>query len=130
MADGYALLDTAAGRMRARAANGGAAPGVACYLGMRPEDLTLVTNGTRGDGNLIEGEVVQARFVGEATIYSVRVGPAVIAFKAHHSVELASGARVRLAAAPEHCVAVLPARADAGPYAGDDELGPAERHAR
>jgi ABC-type Fe3+/spermidine/putrescine transport system ATPase subunit len=129
MADGYALLDTAAGSMRARAVNGAAPPGTSCYLGMRPEDLVLLANGALDRGNVIEGEVVQSRFVGEATIYSVRVGASVIAFKAHHSIDLAPGARVRLAAAPEYCVAVLPALAEASPYAGEDELGLAERHA-
>ncbi|MGE0747839.1 MAG: ABC transporter ATP-binding protein [Rhodospirillales bacterium] len=127
-ADGFALLDTAAGRMRARATNGAAVPGASCYLGMRPEDLVPADTAPAG-GNVVEGEVVQARFVGEATIYSVRIGASVVSFRAHHSLELAKGARVRLAAPPEHCVAVLPAQADAGPYAGEDELGPAAAHA-
>jgi ABC-type Fe3+/spermidine/putrescine transport system ATPase subunit len=126
-ADGFAVLDTPAGRMRARPSGG--APvvnGAACYLGIRPEDFELQSNGHAAAGNVVEGEVVQARFVGEATIYAVRVGGAVLGFKARHGIEFAIGDRVRLAAAAEHCVAVSPA-ATRDAYDAREEIGP--RHA-
>jgi iron(III) transport system ATP-binding protein len=109
----HALLDTAAGRMRARAPRH-AAPGTDCLLGIRPEDFVLagVEAGagaeSGSDGNVIAGEIVRSRFIGEAVMYTVRVGDAELMFKAHHRVELADGARIRLAAAARDCVTVMP----------------------
>jgi iron(III) transport system ATP-binding protein len=103
----YALLDTSAGRMRARAPRNGI-QGSACLLGVRPEDLVVTGDDPAADDNLIAGEIVQSRFIGEAVMYAVRVGDTELMFKAHHRVELADGAPVRLAAAARDCVTVMP----------------------
>jgi ABC-type Fe3+/spermidine/putrescine transport system ATPase subunit len=122
--DGYLLLETAAGRMRARPPrNGGAARGGACFLGVRPEDVTLAPGegGAAGAGdNVFEGEIVRGRFIGEATVYTARVGSADLAFRSHHGAALAHGTRVRLAAPADRCITVMPARGDAAAYARDD----------
>ncbi len=103
----YAVLETASGRMRARAPRlGGLGP---CLLGIRPEDLMLVTDDAP-DGNVLEGLIRSARFLGDTVVYAVRVGDAELTFRAHHRSDLVEGARVRLAVAAEDCVAVLPTR--------------------
>jgi hypothetical protein len=82
-------------------------------MGIRPEDVVLVADGTDGmDGNLIEAEITGSRFIGEATVHAARIGGSELAFKTHHTVEIPLGARVRLHAPPRHCVTIVP-RGDA-----------------
>jgi ABC-type Fe3+/spermidine/putrescine transport system ATPase subunit len=108
----HALLDTAAGRMRARAPKN-MAYGTGCLLGVRPEDLALIGEGEKPDGNIFEGEILRSRFLGEAVVYGVRIGDAELTFKTHHRFELPDRARVRLTAAAQDCVTVLPRRSTA-----------------
>jgi ABC-type sugar transport system ATPase subunit len=111
-AGGYALLDTAAGPIRARAPRNGG-PGDACFLGIRPEDIVLAGDGPSSEENLIAGEIVRSRFVGEAVMYTIRVGDAELTVKAHPRVALADGGQVRLSVAACDCITVMPRRARA-----------------
>lgn len=107
----YALLDTAAGRMRARLPRRGKTPvGASCFLGIRPEDIKLIANDASipASENMLEASIVAARFVGEAMIYTARTAGIDLQFKTHHGVELATGARVRMALPADSCVAVMP----------------------
>jgi iron(III) transport system ATP-binding protein len=116
----HALLDTAAGAMRARAPRNGAV-GDACLLGIRPEDVVLAEQYPTSEHNLIAGDILRSRFVGEAVMYTVRVGAAELTFKAHPRVELADGTRVRLSVAACDCVTVMP-RDQPAPYAAAGAL--------
>jgi ABC-type sugar transport system ATPase subunit len=109
-AGGYALLDTAAGRIRARAPRNGG-PGDACFLGIRPEDVVLAGDGPSSEENLIAGEIIRSRFIGEAVMYTIRVGDAELTVKAHPRIELADGRHVRLSVAACDCITVMPRRA-------------------
>jgi len=121
--NGFLVLDTAAGHMRARPAhNGDMTPGSACFFGVRPEDFRLLTADEDAETNVIEGNIIQSRFVGEAMIYSVAVGSAVLGVRTHHSVELAVGERVRLLASPEYCVTVSSTDSSAASFAGADAV--------
>jgi ABC-type Fe3+/spermidine/putrescine transport system ATPase subunit len=125
--DGLALLDTALGPMRALPPAGGAAQGKACLLGVRPEDLIVLADGADApDGNLIEAEITASRFIGEATVHAARIAGAEIAFKTHHAVELPQGARVRLHAAPRHCVTIMPSEGPAAAAAREIEAADAD----
>ena len=107
----YALLDTAAGRMRARLPrHGKAAVGADCFLGIRPEDIKLVMDGDSIPAleNMIEGSIAAARFTGETMIYTARAAGIDLQFKTHHGVELAAGAHVRMVLPADRCVAVMP----------------------
>jgi ABC-type Fe3+/spermidine/putrescine transport system ATPase subunit len=115
--DGFALLDTALGPMRALPPPNGATQGADCLIGIRPEDVVVLADGVDGtEGNLLEAEITGSRFIGEATVHAARVGGSEIAFKTHNTVELSPGARVRLHAPPRHCVTIVP-RGDADPDA-------------
>jgi iron(III) transport system ATP-binding protein len=104
--DGVAVVDTPAGRFRALAQRDMAARGDRCLLGIRPEALSLISPDEAADGNVLEGDVAHARFVGEAMVYTVRVGSAEIAFKTPDDAGLEAGSRIRLRASPDRCVAV------------------------
>ena len=116
------VVDSAVGRMRARApTNGAVGAGGECLLGIRPEDLTLLADGTPADANIIEGEIAAARYIGEATVYTLRAGAVDLQFKTHPSVALDVGARARIGAMPEHCALVARA-ADAASLYGEEDL--------
>jgi ABC-type Fe3+/spermidine/putrescine transport system ATPase subunit len=122
-ADGFALLDTPAGRLRAQPPRSGSTQqGTACFLGIRPEDIGLATNGVRAGDNVLDGAIASSRFIGEATIYTARIGASELAFKTHNSVELKPGAAVRLSLPPDRCIAVMPAAGPAAAYAGEDAV--------
>ena len=131
--ENYALLDTAAGRMRARLPRRGkTAAGTSCFLGIRPEDIKLIANDTSvlvSDDNTLEGCIVAARFVGEAMIYTARVAGIDLQFKTHHGVELAHGAQVRIALPADRCVAVMPSDDGSGALPTADGAGARAREA-
>ena len=126
-ADGSAVLDSAIGRLRAVVPEAARlVPGDACFLGVRPEDVRLVNGkgappGTPDD-NVVRGTVAAHQFVGEAVVYTIRVGEVPVQAKLHHSVELAAGDEISLHLPPEHCAAVAPARHGGQAYGEDEGL--------
>ena len=122
VADGFAVLDSAIGRVRGLAPPDGAvAQGAKCFLGVRPEDMRLV-NGEAPPDNTVRGIVSARRFVGEAIIYTVRVGSVAVRVKLHHSVELADGEEVSLQLPPQHCAAVAPSAGGGEAYGVEEAL--------
>jgi ABC-type Fe3+/spermidine/putrescine transport system ATPase subunit len=106
--DGFAILDTPLGRMRAPSANG-VASGTSYLLGIRPEDV-VVADGAANVGNAFEAQIVASRFLGETTVQTARVGGCEIVFKTHYASMLKPGERVRLHVPPDRCVVVAPGR--------------------
>ncbi len=95
LAGGYALAETAMGRVRGRLSPS-VAPGDRCVLAIRPENIALGV----GPENTFAGRVVLASYLGSALRYEIEVGGGVV-LKVdsgdpwHHEV-LPSGAPVRV----------------------------------
>jgi iron(III) transport system ATP-binding protein len=108
-----AIVDTPCGRFRALTQRDDLTRGAPCLLGIRPEALSLIGPDEVADGNVLNGDVTHARFVGEAMVYIVRAGAAEIAFKTADDAGLELGTSIRLRASPERCVVVAKAPDDA-----------------
>ena len=120
--DGFALLESAIGRVRALAPQmGGLASGARCFLGIRPEDMRLA-EGEAGADNTVGAEVTGRQFVGEAMIYTVLTGSVKLRIKLHHSVELDEGQKISLRLPPEHCSVVAPAAGSGEAYDAEETL--------
>ncbi len=121
--NGFAMLDSAIGRLRAAAPDTTRlAPGSPCLLGIRPEDLRLVAKDDDAPENAVRGTIASRQFVGEAMVYTVRIGDVPVRAKLHHSVELADGDEVVLHLPPERCAAVAPSRGGGEAYGGEEGL--------
>ena len=120
--NGHAVLETGLGRLAARRSADGPATGETCFLGVRPEDIHIVSNGDGAADNAVEGKAVSSQYTGEAVIYTVQVGDAAIRVKAHHSLTVEDGATVTVALPPEHCTAVRPMSINAGTL-DDEDVG-------
>lgn len=122
IADGFAMLQSAIGRIRALAPReGGLSAGARCLLGIRPEDMRLAEGGAAA-GNTVEGEVTARQFVGEAIIYTVLAGSERLRVKLHHGVELGDGGKISLHLPPEHCSVVAPAVGGGEAYESEETL--------
>ena len=64
------------GRLAARRSADGPATGETCFLGVRPEDIRIVSDGDGAADNAVEGKAVSSQYTGEAVIYTVQVGDA------------------------------------------------------
>ena len=121
--DGLATLDSAVGRLRTMAPRPGRlVPGDACFIGVRPEDMRLVEDGDDAGENTVRGTVASRQFVGEAMVYTVRMGSVTVRAKLHHSVDLSEGAEIALHLPVEHCTAVAPSRAGGEAYGEEEAL--------
>ena len=122
VADGFATLETAIGRIRALAPRDRSlAADARCFVGIRPEDMRLA-EGEGAAGNTVVGEVTGRQFVGEAMIYTVLTGSVKLRVKLHHSVELAEGQKISLRLPPEHCSVVAPSAGGGEAYDAGETL--------
>ncbi len=84
-------------------------PGDAVTVVIRPEDVHLAANaetiGAAGD-NMIEGEVRELQFLGEAIDAQVALGDLVLRLKLHPSSRVRTGETIRLAIPAERCRAL------------------------
>jgi iron(III) transport system ATP-binding protein len=89
---------------RVRAAGGdGAATGRRVMLSVRPEDIILhLQRPESPDGNLLEGEVIDAVYLGNFLDCQVRVGRYEIGVQINHYEQLVPGQKVFLTFAPDH----------------------------
>jgi iron(III) transport system ATP-binding protein len=102
--DGMGEVDTPQGRLRCVLPNG-LAPGDAAVVAVRPESLsagTVALDG--GDGNVLEGEVEKAIFLGDTIDCQVRVGAQCIRARTSALEDLTPGKRVYIRFNPEACV--------------------------
>jgi iron(III) transport system ATP-binding protein len=99
---GFALLDTAIGRLAARV-RAGAAAGDAVTLAIRPENVALAESD--GD-NIVAGTVETVTYLGNLLDCAVAVGDQRIRVQLHPSAALDRGAPVRLHLVREHCLAM------------------------
>jgi iron(III) transport system ATP-binding protein len=109
---------TAPGRGEMEIAEGGASARLACRLGggvvadeeavlsVRPENVQALRE--NGDGRCLEGEVLQAIFLGNYVDCRVRWGEFEWKVQAHPRMRLREGERVYLRVDPEHSLAVRP----------------------
>jgi len=82
----------------------GASAGQDIYLSLRPEDITLHTttpNGT-GNGNVMEGAVIDTVYLGNFLECRVDVGGHEVNIQIDHFEQLAPGQKVFLSFQPEH----------------------------
>jgi iron(III) transport system ATP-binding protein len=110
---GMDVIETPQGRLRCTLPDG-MAPGAAVLVAVRPESLFASTSrgDGAGEGNMIEGEVEKAVFLGDMVDCQVRVGAECVRARTSEVDDIAAGRRVYLRFTPESCV-VLPAGAEA-----------------
>jgi len=107
---GSGMVDTVAGKLACTIPSGIAA-GEKVSVVVRPECLQAATGPTDGyDGNVLEGEVEKAIFLGDAVDCQVAVGSKTIHAKLVQAVDLAPGDKVFLRFTAQDCV-VLPQNA-------------------
>ena len=88
-------------RLKAIGADGAAA-GQRTILSLRPEDITVHLEApAAGDGNLIEGEVIDTVYLGNFLECNVRVGVHEVGVQIDHFVQLRPQQKVFLAFAPD-----------------------------
>lgn len=105
---GHAILDTPFGAIRAQPpGNGDLRPGEACFLGIRPEDARFAATGAEETDNAAKGSITGAQFIGEANLFTVRIGETVLQIKTHHSHVADDGAAVTVHLPARHCTVVL-----------------------
>lgn len=110
--NGLAVVETAHGRLLCAMPNKIAA-GAAVSVAVRPERLRATAQrGDETDGNVLEGELEKATFLGDAIDCQIRVGAQRVRAKLVQIDDFTPGHRIYLRFGPEACV-VLPGRATA-----------------
>ena len=84
----------------------GMSEGDAVTIVIRPEDVHLAAEGANGTDNLIEGEVRELQFLGEAIDAQVALGDLTLRLKLHPSTRVKTGETIRLAIPVERCRAL------------------------
>jgi len=105
-ADGFAVVETALGRMRGRAV-GALEPGAAALLFVRPERLHLVGAAAEGDENRLPATIVERSFEGSFFQLAARAGDLPVAVQlpnAEGTPDLAAGATVTFGFGPADAV--------------------------
>ncbi len=105
-ADGLGVIETSAGKLRCPVPDT-MKTGAKASVAVRPENVTATLQKQEIDGNLLEGEVEKAVFLGDAIDCQVNVGSRMIRAKVAETTEITEGDRVYLHFSPEVCV-VLP----------------------
>ena len=106
-----AVLDTALGRFRTRPMQDDLLQaGDSCLLGIRPEDLVIMTDASpdvsKASPNHVRGAVVATKFIGDAAVCDVRIGEILLQIKDHNSLDLPSGCEVTIHLPESRCLAV------------------------
>jgi iron(III) transport system ATP-binding protein len=82
------------------------AAGDRVVLVVRPEDMTVVPQGTPAE-NVIQGEVLSALFMGDATEFQIALKDTVVRLRLHPTVPLARGDTVSIGLPAECCRALV-----------------------
>lgn len=104
--NGLGVIETPEGKLRCPIP-GDMAAGAKASVAVRPENVTAAHQRHEVDGNVLEGEVEKAVFLGDAIDCQVTVGSRMIRAKVAQTTEVEEGDRVYLQFSPETCV-VLP----------------------
>ncbi len=80
-------------------------PGMPVVVSVRPEDLRLSEQATRGD-NVLQGTVHTKVFLGESVDFEVKVGERVLLSRAHPSLGTRVGHPIYLSLDAEKCIAL------------------------
>lgn len=115
-----AEVDTRFGLLSTLAPPSGAlSAGMECFVGVRPEDLTVVENGSAETRNIVSGTVTAAQFVGEALVYTIEAGDEELRIKQHQRRNIAVGDPIRVEMPLEQTISVVPGAGSAA-YSEDD----------
>jgi iron(III) transport system ATP-binding protein len=82
----------------------GMAKGAKAWVAVRPESLHVFEKRDGLDGNVLEGKVEKAVFVGDSIDCQIMVGSQIISFKVMQPAEIGEGDRVFLQFTPESCL--------------------------
>lgn len=99
---GLGLVETSQGKLRCPLSPG-TRKGTRVLIAVRPESLHSSRNG-EGEGNIMEGKINKAVFLGDLNDCQVLVGPQVIRVKLPATSELAEGDQIFLRFSPKACV--------------------------
>jgi iron(III) transport system ATP-binding protein len=131
------VVESGLGKLQARAYGPGLAVGDKCAIGIRPEDLTILTSGGNGEDHY-RGRLQNSQFIGEAYVHDVAIGSEVLRVKMHHRENFTIGEDVNVSIPIGFTIAVKPdgttdnaeVEEDLIPIAGSADKAEQGAHAR
>ncbi len=104
---GLGEVDTASGPLKCELPEGAVA-GDKVIIVVRPEDVNLMPVGSNsGSGNVVEGRVAAAMFMGDATEFRISLRDTALRLKLHPSTEVSEGQTIQVELPPERCRALM-----------------------
>jgi iron(III) transport system ATP-binding protein len=104
---GLGEVETASGVIRCELPDA-ATTGSTVIIVVRPEDVNLMPVGSgSGSGNVVEGKVSAAMFMGDATEFRIALRDTSLRLKLHPSTDVVEGQTIQVEMPPERCRALM-----------------------